>query len=923
MSARLYDRFNATRAKVNDQPTVHKQIRTKKVGQVQGKPAGKVPTNINDILANYKCRKNVELELRLQSVSEEQFEKFYNSVLSSGYKFHKIEQSVNAISQFSISNAERAQEPNHIRKMVKNGEKFSNEYILKTRVVPPVYVSDYINYTINLNEEKKLSDAFPTSPSAMIRLKIRSSFIDPTETWRIDFTAVKSAMMKDIAPVLNTITKKLFVPMTAENFLMKLDFDHINKFEIEIEHIGDKNTITPDDLTIVNKLFAMLDSEHETQYARQNEIYNIASLIVTNTKILNLFKSTYGLKNMLNQAVSLDKSSYYDIFPPSGYYVTEKADGERAVIYASDTNCSLIYTSMDRFNYVGGLGKYVAEGELVTVDGKKMLLLFDVMVFNGESLLEQPLSKRIEYLSLSVEYLSKFTKDSDVTIASKTFLRLETPALRETFEKVYRGKYPYAIDGLMIVTPDKGYHQTISMKFKGEHSTIDFLLIRIPDKHLGKTPFVKRDGHDLYVLFVGISYAMQKKLGLNVLPWYNDMFPNRNTFGRNISVHDNYNPIQFSPSANPHDYLYYHPRDSTDSFSDLHYKIVELRKIPAGNELGEWKFVRVRDDRKPNETYYGNDYKTAELIYMDYIDPLKFEQLYKPETGYFTKKADNIYKPGNNFRRFVISILIDKYFRATDILLDLGGGRGAEVKKYIDKKVKSVFFIDVDPQALAELNKRRLNMTMQKKLSYIYTGEQGGIRGTAINIIHADLKTNYKLLLEKIDYYGVRKGMATGVMSNFVFHYFCDTPKNLDNVIMFAACTMNIGAYICITVLNGKRVFDKLREFQKDDSWKLSDGEKVVYEIKKMYSDDELALTGQKIAVRVPFSDDLYEEPLCNTDYLISRFTRKHFTLVASEGFGDYLAEYKKKNITGYSAMSDIDIEYSKLFQLIVFCRTK
>lgn len=890
-------------------------------GTPRAETGDKTQLLMNKIINKYKTSDLFALDIQLKEISKEQFEKLYNGLSNSkNYTFYEIDQSVNTLSHPNADNSGHSAEVLLIRCQKGRGNGFSDEKICKTSVETPVTVRGYITYSIHLNEEKT-NVVFNTDFDAKMRIKIGCSFIDKSGTWMICLSAIKESNMSVMdKSSLARIVKNMFVNMDEKNFLDQIKYKYIDLFEIGLRHIGKKNELTPASFKIVDEIFGIVDEKYQTEYAKQNEIYRVAKMILENRRLLDFFRTTYGLKKLLPPAIPLDKVTYNGIFPPSGYYVTEKADGERAVISTDNTSGFLIYTNMNNFEYNEGFGRYIAEGELVEFSGKRVLLLFDVMMYKNKLLINEPLSKRLSYLADAAAYFSKFT-EPNIKVQPKTFLRLETPALKETLEKIYYGEYPYGIDGVMLVTPDKGYHHTVTYKYKGEHSSIDFFVVKAPEKMLGKHPFIRKTGYDLYILFVGISYSMQQKLGITTLPAYNDIFPNRNGFGKNIRITDNYNPIQFSPSANPGDYIYYHPTEKNGG-EDLNHKIVEMKKTPVNGVLGDWKFVRVRHDRKPGETYYGNDYRTAETIYMDYVDPMTFEQLYNPEVGYFTKYAENIYKPGNNFRRYVINLLIKKYYQGKNILFDLGGGRGAEIKKYISARVKSVFFMDIDPQALAQLNKRKIDIVMSKKLGYIFS-ENNKTHGTKINIIQADLKTKFPELLEKVESYGITGPIVDGIMSNFVFHYFCDYVENLDNVIKFVSAIMRIGGHITITVMDGEKIFEKLENYKYGESWVLKNSGKPVYEIKKLYEGKKLANVGQKIAVRVPFADDLYEEPLCNIDFLIERFCKHGFNLELNNNFNDYLSEYEKTNCFGFRDLLDIDTEYSGLFRCISLCKMK
>lgn len=902
----------------------------------------KIEQSINKFIETYKSRPNLELEIRFKSINKSIFEDLYNKLNeSSEFTFNGFEMTINTISESDIRKSDQYGSSNYIRKQTfqykspdLGAEKVSDEKIKKTTVVRPIYVHSEINYSINLSEE--LEDvSFNVKEDSMIRMKIRTSFITSDKKWRIDLTAVKKSDLKSIGPVLKTVISDFFVKLDQKGFIDDLPYNHIDSFEVEVEYVGSPKDLSLSDFKITDKLFTLISPNYSEDIIYQNEIYEIARCILDNRSLLSYFRNKYGLKQLLPQAKTLDKETYYKLYPPDGLYITEKADGERCIISCDKKKCYLIYRNMEEFAKTNSKlktddKKIIAEGEYIR--DKNIVLLFDVMYFD-RLLTKMDLSKRLSYLDSAVEYLeSEFGFNSGPgqkksakkpEIRKKDFIRL-SPDHKTLFEKVWNKKYDYDIDGIIFTNPKEYYEG--SYKWKPiEHNTIDFLTVKVPNKLLGIEPFIPKDGHTLYILFVGITYNLQEKLGLTTIPYYNQLFPTVASRTRKSKKYDKsmYNPIQFSPSANYRDYLYYHPDNTSKNISDnnLHYRIVEMKKEPKDGQLGPWVFVRVREDRTVSENYYGNDYRVAELTYMNYIDPLTFEQLYNPQTSYFTKKPDSMYKPANNFRRYVINRFISEYFKDANWIVDLGSGRGADVGKYFAAGVSNVLFTDVDPSAISELIRRKFGITTSKKKQYIF--DKNRDRGMSIHTLLVDLKDDFRLLLDYTKNSGLTKPMANGVVCNFAFHYFCDTLDNIRNIIKYISAVMKVGSVIFITVMNGNKIFDKLSGLNKGESWFLTEDAGRKYEIKKLYSGKTISDLGQKIAVKVPFANELYEEPLCNLEFVIKEFELARFNLEVNEPFNNYLNKFSSDNKLGYSQLSEIDIEYSDLFQILSFRKMK
>src|SRR5438477_9191077 len=104
--------------------------------------------------------------------------------------------------------------------------------------------------------------------------------------------------------------------------------------------------------------------------------------------------------------------------------------------------------------------------------------------------------------------------------------------------------------------------------------------------------------------------------------------------------------------------------------------------------------MRIRDDRKLELNYLGNDFRVAELTYINFIDPFEFENLWNPNFGYFTKSKSDIYNASNKYKRFVISLLIKNNLSHANWVIDEAAGRGADLHRYQEVNVNNVLFID-------------------------------------------------------------------------------------------------------------------------------------------------------------------------------------------------------------------------------------
>lgn len=932
---------------------------------ISDKLIGEMLTRYKTESANISKGDNVELEIRFKDVSKDMFEQLYQAI-NGNPEFGNgvLECSINTISEnvYERSIGGKVDETRYIRKMVfTKGIKTEDSYNQKSRLMKPVYVNDYIKYSVGLSKEAH-SKPFSTTTNALVRFKIRASFDyigkppHPAK-WRIDLTAVKQGLLSDIGPKINDIKNDLFRPaLSVDTFLREVNFDQITEYEVEIEHV-DKATksLTLEDLTIVKKIYSLVNPEYLSEIAYQEEIFKVAEYVVNNPNILPLFRNRYRLKQLSNQAESLTKNTYYsNIFPPHGYFLTEKADGVRCVVSINGPRCRLL-TSAGLIEIINSKitdksneEVTIADCEMIVKDKKDPskfdLYLFDCMVIRDENISGQGFASRVKYLDEAAKLIHSYVSEAGHTAKAKNFIRLDEKNLEGGFREVYEDEYPYDIDGMILTEPDEPYYTTRNYKWKPyEHMTIDFLAIKCPSKMLGIKPYEVRKGQELYLLFVGINHNMREKLGIGLLPNYKHFFPevvgNRDEMAA-------YYPIQFSPSSNPLAYIYYHDSGA----ADIDRKIVELRRT---KDNSAWEYVRVREDRKLEKNYFGNDFKVAELTYMNYIDPFELEDLWRPSSSYFTKTASDIHAAPNKYKRFVISLLLKDNISGSKWIIDEAAGRGADLHRYQEIGVENALFMDIDSTAIAELIRRKFEYFAIKKrhVRNWYAKRAGDgessvvddptkkvtvvtsydrvndvqydkliVKDTHALTIHtlvADLKDPADKLIASTAQFGLNPGLVDGIVCNFALHYMCDTIEHIRNVLRFNSQMLKIGGLFIFTVMDGAKVFELLKGLKNGETWKVLQDNVPKYAITKKYNSDKLSAAGQTISVLMPFSDEMYDEPLCNLDTVITEAKKLGFELELNDSFDTYMDRFEKADRTLFDKLTDSDKEYIGLYSFV------
>jgi hypothetical protein len=93
------------------------------------------------------------------------------------------------------------------------------------------------------------------------------------------------------------------------------------------------------------------------------------------------------------------------------------------------------------------------------------------------------------------------------------------------------------------------------------------------------------------------------------------------------------------------------------------------------------------------------------------------------------------------------------------------------------------------------------------------------------------------------------------------------------------------------------------------------------YGFEKRYNSNKMANVGQKIAVKLPFTDTWIEEPLVNINYVIKQFTKHGFALELNNNFMDKYDDFS--NAFKDLKLSPEDKKYIELHQYLSFRKIK
>ncbi|GFR88948.1 hypothetical protein ElyMa_002530800 [Elysia marginata] len=857
-----------------------------------------------------------------------------------------------------------------------DGKKTGERYYRKYPLAPPFRTrnSHGLDYNVVLSGEQALNGFFSSDASALIRVKCRASFVyiksgeDSGSRWRIDLTVTRQLTGSDAQSGLSGVVTKMFRAgaMTPANMLDLLDLanpdsEHrsLYQYELEIEHLpgGDgkgRAAVRPSEVTtLVGEVLRLANPEYMKEAAYQAELFHVASFVVEAPGILRRFEHEWGLKRLVPQVQALTRIEYKSLYPPTGYFLLDKADGVRAIASVRDGGLRILADDLLEFHAPGygpdsKVGKdcspseasrvanaTILDGELVrkTDGGAFTFYAFDVIAVFGENVAAEGYEKRVSRLEVAVGALRAFGVGAEV----KPIVHLtasEPSELKVQFLSPVFASRPYGTDGRILVEPGKPYRDTLTYKWKSRWATtIDCLARRPPASVLGTSFYADDPGHELYFLFVGINPDLFDALGLERVPGYRELFPSRLNSG-------SYFPIQFSPSGAPLAYLYQHPvedpRKNTRGWEgwtrDIDRKVIEVRCAGSGEKcIGfgalSWQIVRVREDRTreiKTQQYFGNDFRIAELTMLNYSDPFEEYHLWDGLTlGYFAAPKAAIYAAQTAFTSFVKSRRIETDLSHAAWVVDAAIGKGQDFGRYLKAGVRHLVGIDLDQSALSELVRRKYSHAGGRHNKH--ASRRGPRKATTLFALWADLTSPHAEVSAKVrSIAGFPAAGADALVSNLAIHYFAGDIVFIRNFAALARSLVKDGGEVIITTMFGAKVHELLaaQGVAVGQSWDSRQEGVLKYSIRRDYAENSLTTAGQRIGVLLPFSNgEYYEEFLVNVDALVAEFTARGFSLVCASSFETYFGEYSLRHSTMYKLLTPEDFIFLSLYGEIVFRR--
>ncbi len=780
--------------------------------------------------------------------------------------------------------------------------------------------------------------------------------------------------------------------------------------EIELEVINNRVGIgtfynTPEKIiaeiqrVVKHVLSGLQSSRYPISYQEQDEvIQSYMSMIygedfkprrVISRDFIGPSSCTLQIKNI----IETENSSEPNI--RNGFCVTDKADGERKMLYINkegrvyliDTNLCVEFTGskVDRNKF----GNTLIDGEHILYDKtqkyKNIFAAFDVYFVNGKSVRDlnfwilnseeevtEEMKEKHRYSIMIVliyninKSIKSVIKDgiSTIEINAKSFYFGKN--IFKECAKLLADKetYPYETDGLIFTPINTGVGGMapkqaskmeritwpLSLKWKPpQFNTIDFLVEYKTDKSGKEIIFNKFvDGINMtstsiyqfrtIVLMCGFN----RKTHMIVNPFQDLLDDNIPKMSSEIDNEDAYIPVPFIPNT---------PYDSNACFANIDIEQETGKMRTLSGELFEkdmivefsydivekkWIPLRVRHDKtysyRMGNKNYGNAYHVANDNWKSIHYPVEEsmlrginipDEITNNDIYYNRTENDTSYTDGlRNFHNlYVKKHLIVGVSKPEDTLIDYAVGKGGDISKWKEARLKFVFGVDVSEDNIYNQNDgvctRYLNERKQNKNLFDAIFLPADSR---LNLRNGSAFSKDKLKDIAGAVFGSSKGnMGKAVAKNqgigqkgfnisscqFALHYFFENKTVLHNFLQNVSECTSVGGYFIGTCYDGQTVFNKLLKMkvmtkENSDSLNMNDSYsiyvegKIIFDIQKKYS--QTGFSNDDTSVGYPIN--VYQESINKyaTEYLVNFEYLKQIM----ENYGFVVLNKAEANILGF-----------------------
>jgi hypothetical protein len=960
--------------------------------------------NLVSMINLFIKNKNFELEAKYKDVvNKENFTHLVQYLRSSKYQevlnpdtldiFAKAEDAVYRISLKGNESITDYCRNNLVQDSLHNG---SIDVIIKNRVsnVPPLYFND-IGCKVDLKEE------IPIAKYRISELLKQLHLVDKGYRYKKRFSYILDNQLRfdlSITKSSKLIGKEFLV---HKNFIESNVTKSTDTYEIEIEILrksgnididkitneflramittytilqGDLNMITKKDKDSIIKEYLQLCFGPTGQQAPKKKNKN-NSISILEDALQNPKAYFFGPQPITLERKNIIPSDLGIITILDDYTVTDKADGERSLLFVnSNGKCYLINNRLN-IQYTGvkldSVKNTVLDGEFITKDilgnSIKLYASFDIYIYNGVDIRALPLisESKSRYKIMKEFYTKNANKieEQDFNFKVKDFY--DGPDIFKLSKQIYDnskiGNNPYHIDGLIYTPKTLGVGMSYTddipnnlgswsrvFKWKPpEENTIDFL-IKYEKDNYGKIYKISKDNKDYRQLNLYVGFE----------PTQWEAITSYNYLNRLLNRNEGYCARLFLP-----------PDIIEDTFSQAEVELIDNKVICSNGDIIEdnsivefayineqWAPLRVRKDKSEALNKFGlsntaNDYKTALNVWKSIKEPVTIHHIYGEEQiNAKDIKEDDIYyyrsvrrekmasRELMNYHNWIKNIVmqnIRKEIKSVDAsLIDLACGKAGDLPKWIENNFTKVFGIDIVKDNIENpidgaWARTYQNYKKPKDSKFVYIPmDSSQILDTnyisnivddqdqyIAKILFGDIKKGAILEDRLKDYHGYAVDKFNIVSCQFALHYFYESETKLDNFVMNINNFIKNEGYFIGTCLDGNVIKNKLSslKYGEEITGKIKD--RTVWNIKKLYKKETKSLIGEEIEIYMESIGKRIKEYLVNIDLLIKKLKVYDINLVECKTF-DKLYDTKFN-------LSDVEKEYSYMNMYFIFKKGK